>query len=99
MGQHTKNAIETLEQIGDAIDRAIDVDFWLYVLIALFGALAGVLGSNDASTFIDVKPLFYYRSSCTITAAVLLSAKMYRSTKYGERKGRLAAPVEEPPKP
>jgi hypothetical protein len=86
MGQHTANAIKTMQQISDALYRAIDIDFWLYIGIAFFGAVTAMLGGNDASTFISVERLFYLRSMCAIATAVMLSAKMYRSTKFGDRK-------------
>ena len=94
MGQHTENAIKTMQQISDALDKAIDIDFWLYIGIAFFGAVTAVLGGNDASTFISVERLFYLRSTCAIATAVMLSAKMYRSTKHGERKQLLAEPTQ-----
>lgn len=86
MGQRVRNMLETLHQIGDALDKVVDLDFWLYIFIALFGGVSAVLGGNDAILYISAQKLFYLRSFCSIAAAVLLAAKMYRSTKFAQRK-------------
>ena len=87
------NLIESARQLGSVID----VDCWLYVIVAFFGAVTAVLGSNDASTFIDVKPLFYARSTCAVVTATALSLKMYRSTKFAERQQPPPQPTTNPP--
>lgn len=62
--------------------RPVFFDGTIYVGIAIFGAIASALGSDDAAKYIDAVTLWYAKNVCTAAAAGLLALKMYRSTSY-----------------
>jgi hypothetical protein len=64
----------------------VTVDGWIYVLIALFGAIGASLGSDDAAKFITPATLFWMKMFATSGGAGCLALKMYRSTTFAEYK-------------
>ncbi len=70
------------------------VSLWLYVLIAVFTATGGILGSDEAKEMIDRVALFYLKGTNAVILALLLAAKMYLSRPDGPP----PPPLSEPPK-
>jgi len=64
--------------------RPVHVSGAIYVSIAVFGAVASALGSDDAAKWIDPRDLWYARNISTAIAAGLLALKMFRSTAYSD---------------
>ena len=62
------------------------IDGCLYVFIAFFGAVATLLGSDEAAKWIPPAALFWSRGVCSVCAAVALAIKMYRSTGFADHK-------------
>jgi len=62
--------------------RPVHIDGAIFVAIAVFGAGASALGSDDAAKYIAPATLWYVKNICTAIAAGLLSLKMFRSTAY-----------------
>ena len=62
------------------------IDGTLYVLIALFSALSGVCGSDEAAKWISPVALFYARSFVVVTSACVVALKLFRSTSFAEHR-------------
>lgn len=56
----------------------------LYCLLALFGYLSGVFGSDEAAKYMRPSVLFWMKTTFGALAAITLSAKMFLSTTYAE---------------
>lgn len=63
---------------------AVFIDGWLYVLIALFGALTAAFASDEAAKYLKPEALFWLRTMCGVNSAWLLALKMFRSTSYSQ---------------
>lgn len=62
------------------------IDGWLYVGVAVCGALTASLGGDDASKIIPVEYLFKLKVVIGAIGAGMLAGKMYRSTAYADSK-------------
>ena len=60
------------------------IDGLTYVMIALVGAIAAALSSDEAAKFIQPTMLFWGRTVCQSVGAALLALKMFRSTSFAE---------------
>jgi len=63
-----------------------DLDGWLYIGVAVTGALAAAFASDEAAKYIGQPILFYLKTICTVSSAGFLAAKMYRSTTFADNK-------------
>jgi len=64
--------------------KGIWTDGVLYAGVAASGYLTGFFSSDDASKYVDAMILFWIKGFVGTVAAVLLAAKMYRSTAYAD---------------
>lgn len=60
------------------------INGYLYVGIAISGALAASFSSDEAAKYIAPECLWYWRTGCATISAGLLALKMYRSTTFGQ---------------
>lgn len=58
------------------------IDGWLYVGVAICGALQLSFGSDDAAKFMEPENLFWLRAANGAVSAGLLALKLYRSQAY-----------------
>ena len=73
------------------------IDGLLYVLIAVFGAAAGMFSTDEAAKYIEPATLFWLRGFCAVNSATWLALKMFRSTAFSEhRDAKKAAPNPDP---
>ncbi len=66
------------------------MSLWLYILIAVFTSLQGILSTDESKNMLDAVTLYYSKGSCGTILAALLAAKMYLS---------VPKPADAPPKP
>jgi hypothetical protein len=70
--------------------KGIWTDGVLYAGVAASGYLTGFFSSDDAAKYVDPMLLFWIKGSIGTVTAVLLAAKMYRSTAFADNKQKQA---------
>lgn len=60
------------------------LDGFLYMLIAVFGAVQGYLSLDDAAKWINPQVLFWLKGIVVVCLTSVTSVKMYRSTSFAE---------------
>lgn len=66
--------------------RAVHIDFGLYIAIAVCSAFVAMFSSDDAAKYINPATLWWIKNIFIVTGAGFLSAKMFRSTQFGDDK-------------
>ena len=64
------------------------VSFTLYFIMALTGAIAAFLGTDEAAKYIAPEPLFWYRGINGVVLTVSTVLKGYTSEAYAKWRGK-----------
>lgn len=60
------------------------IDGFLYMLIAVFGAIQGYLSLDDAAKWVNPQILFWMKGVAIVCLTSVTSIKMFRSTSFAE---------------
>lgn len=66
--------------------KPVYVDGFLYVLIALFGAMEATFTSDEAYKYFNPYFLYYSKEIIIWLLAIVTALKMFRSTSFGDHK-------------
>lgn len=66
--------------------KPVSLDGWIYVVIAVAGALRISLGSDEAAKYVTAVELFWIKLIVDSVGAGFLALKMYRSTAFADYK-------------
>ncbi len=66
--------------------RAVHIDFGLYIAIAVCSAFVAMFSSDDAAKYLNPALLWWIKNIFIVLGAGFLSAKMFRSTQFGDDK-------------
>lgn len=64
------------------------LDGFLYMLIAVFGAVQGHLSLDDASKWVNPQVLFWLKGGVLVCLTSVTAIKMYRSTSFAEHRAK-----------
>lgn len=78
--------------------KPVTVDGFLWVSIALFGALQASVSSDDAYKYVDPRVLFWMKTACACGAASSIALKSFRSTTFAQHLSENPTPRDEPEK-
>lgn len=64
--------------------KPVIIDGALYILIAVFGAIEGIINQDDAYKYWNVNTLYWTKFLVIVALAATGALKMFRSTTYSE---------------
>lgn len=79
--------------------KPVTFDGWIYVIIAMCGAMEASFTSDEAAHYINPVLLFILKSSIAWVGAGSLALKMYRSTAFADYKTAKNGSYQQVPKP